>query len=1143
MSSPAEDTLVSIARELLLVLEPLRLGFTDEERFKQLLYSLGWKVTGLPPAYLEAGGEVASGVATVERMATGPFELSQVGELLGHAVKVYEKLDPLPALPPGMDPAASLGEVGKNLSDLLICEYLVRRVPEAYTLLTAMEVITTEVVGDTATRRGYVRQVFQWEEIPKLVQDPHLILQRVYGWGTDTLKMDLICQHLAGFLDGLGFPVSVFRPGRDVFGAYAGTAGHNVYQRGARGLKWPFYYATIAGTPVELSFQLLPLPAKDGLKPGLVIQPGVPSVLPLTFELSDEVSLEITVGSDIAQQFGILIRPEGLSVKYPFMDASTIPSVTFGVAVDFDPDDPLIIFGAAGGVRLQMQGFRAGISATGPVNDIELTLSLELKDLAVVLAAGEGDGFLRTLLGESETKVGIPLGIDWSSKHGLGFRGSLNFEVALHPHLQLGPIEIPDLTLSLAIPADPDPKVRVEAALTLNGDLGPLKVAVEQMGIGVYARFTPGNLGPMDLSLGFKPPKGVGLSIDAGAVRGGGYLFFDFEREEYAGILQLSILDMISITAIGLITTKMPDGTKGFSLLVIITVEFTPGIQLGMGFSLVGLGGLLGLNRTMVLEALLVGVRSGTINSIMFPTGDIIANAPRIISDLRTIFPPYVGKFLIGPMAKIGWGTPTLVSVSLGVIIEIPGNIAIIGVLRLALPTPEEAVLVLQVVFAGGIEFDKQRLFFFAVIFESRILFITLEGEMGLLLKWGGDPVFVFTVGGFHPRFSPPPLPFPSPARLALCILNEENAMVRVETYFAVTSNTVQIGAQAELRFGFDSFGISGHFGFDALFQFSPFYFVIEVNISLKLKVAGMSLLSVRVELSLEGPTPWHAHGTGHISFFFFSISANFDVTWGESADSTLPPIAIVPLLKAELEKRESWTAALPAGTNLLVSLRALDEAVDGLVLHPLGTLRVTQRLVPLGIPLDKLGTQKSSDARRFELLVGGGSLEKKADVRERFAMAQFQDMDDAAKLSRPSFEPGTGGMDLGVAGASLATDHMARRIVRYEELIIDTEYKRHQRVRKLNPGLFVHDLRGSAVARSPLSKTYRSQLDPFGADKVAVAGETYVVANVDTNTPHAGTPLTFGSEPEARDHMAKVVGADPSAAGKLHVIPASEAA
>ena len=55
------------------------------------------------------------------------------------------------------------------------------------------------------------------------------------------------------------------------------------------------------------------------------------------------------------------------------------------------------------------------------------------------------------------------------------------------------------------------------------------------------------------------------------------------------------------------------------------------------------------------------GVRTGAIERVMFPQ-DVVANAPRIISDLRTFFPPQQGTFLIGPMAKLGWGTPTLVS-------------------------------------------------------------------------------------------------------------------------------------------------------------------------------------------------------------------------------------------------------------------------------------------------------------------------------------------------------------------------------------------------------------------------------------------------------------------------------------------------
>ena len=65
--------------------------------------------------------------------------------------------------------------------------------------------------------------------------------------------------------------------------------------------------------------------------------------------------------------------------------------------------------------------------------------------------------------------------------------------------------------------------------------------------------------------------------------------------------------------------------------------------------------------------------------------------------------------------------------------------------------------------FAGAIEFDKSRLYFFASLYDSRVLFITIEGEMGVLMAWGNDANFVVSVGGFHPQFSPPPLPFRRP--------------------------------------------------------------------------------------------------------------------------------------------------------------------------------------------------------------------------------------------------------------------------------------------------------------------------------------------------------------------------------------------
>jgi hypothetical protein len=525
----------------------------------------------------------------------------------------------------------------------------------------------------------------------------------------------------------------------------------------------------------------------------------------------------------------------------------------------------------------------------------------------------------------------------------------------------------------------------------------------------------------------------------------------------------------------------------------------------------------------------------------MFPR-DVVANAPRILSDLRTFFPPEEGTFLIGPMAKIGWGTPTLISLSLGVIIEIPGNIAIVGLLRLALPTEDEPILLLQIAFVGAIEFDRKRVYFFAAIFESRVLFMTIEGEMGLLMAFGDDANFVLTVGGFHPQFEPPPLPFPSPVRVSINILNTENARIRAMTYFAITSNSAQFGARAELYFGFDALVVEAYMAFDALFRFSPFYFIIEISAGASLKVFGVGLFSIRLRFSLEGPTPWRARGHGSISLLFFEVSADFDETWGESRDTRLPPIAVLPLIVAELGKADSWRALPPATSNLLVTLRKLDAAADSLVLHPLGVLRVSQRAVPLDVRLDKVGTQAPSDGRRFSFAVGAAGIAKRGDATELFALAQFQNMSDAAKLSRPAYEPQHGGVDLAVQGQPIAAGRVAARTLRYEEVIVDTSYRRVVRVLvEVGSRLFQHLVAGASVSLSPFSRAEAARRKPF-ADTVTVRATGYGVAYQTDNTPVAAEAV-FESEALAREYLRARVDADPNNAARMHVLPQCELA
>jgi hypothetical protein len=815
--------------------------------------------------------------------------------------------------------------------------------------------------------------------------------------------------------------------------------------------------------------------------------------------------------------------------------------------IDRNPDKrPFEILGGTGLLTITANNLQAGLGMRAEWNagtaTIDPLLFADLDGLTLTIGTDNADSFIGSLLASLDIKGELDLGLEWTANSGLRVKASGGIEIALPIHQTIGPVEFQTVYLSLRI--QPDGTLSIEISTALAGQLGPIGASVDRIGALLDIRFaeeTEGDMGPLDVDLRFKPPNGIGLSVNAGVVVGGGYLYIDAERGEYAGALELTFSGFLSLKAIGLITTKMPDGSSGFSMLIIITADFGTGIQLGYGFTLLAVGGLVGVNRTMRLEKLMEGVRTGAVESVMFPR-DIIANAPKIISDLRNFFPPQQDMFLIGPMAKLGWGTPTLISVAIGVIIEIPGNIAILGVLKIVLPTEAAAILKLQVNFAGAIEFDKKRLFFFAALFDSRVVFLTIEGEMGLLVAWGDDANFVVSVGGFHPRFVPPPLPFPSPVRIAISLINTSFARVRVEGYFAVTSNTAQFGSRSEMFFGFDAINISGHLGWDALFQFSPFYFIITVSASFSLNVFGIGLFSVHISGSLEGPSPWRAAGTGSISLLFFDISADFDVTWGESENTELPPIQVLPLLVAEIEKRENWRALLPKGNNLLVSLRKLPED-DSLVLHPVGTLKVSQRRVPLELTLDKVGNQKPSDVKRLSIVMSAGPLQKKGDTFEQFAPAQFQEFDDSKKLSRPAYAPEKGGLEISAPGQDMASAKMVKRVVRYEEIILDSNFKRfRRRFRRFAGGLFAFFMRGGAIAKSELSHASKKKLDPF-AEKVEVQSETYTVAFQANNKAWSAEAASFHSEAAAREFLRSEMAKDPNLGDTLHVIPSYEKA
>ncbi len=1133
------DILTVLAEEFGLALQPLTAAFSSPAALRDFLEDLGWDFAAVPAAI----DSLRAPVEQVYNLINSAEEVgaADIGSLLNGIRAAFNAISNLQS-------AGGLANDFKNefprqLVDYLLVEYLLGKQPRWGYFLRTLGIIRLEERPAQGGRPPYLGRVFAFEDFGQFFNDPLVFFKNAYHWGQPDFAGERMVHSLAGLLEAWDLQVREEELDAQTLdqlndGALQPDETFN------SALRLVLIENSLDPVEFDAGVGLFLLPETAANKPGFALLPFASGEFEEEIELTDQITLGFKGGIDLTGGVGILVRPDR-DIEFLVGFASGTPSAASGnlaIALRLaNPGAPFILIGSPDASRFEV----AGVSTTGGTRfhsngKFEVFTEFALERGKIVIKPGtDSDGFLAQLLPAEGIQLNADLTVGFSTTQGLYFGGSGGLEISLPVHLQLGPIEIQSALIGVKFQ---DGGVPIELAATIKGDLSVLKAVVENIGVKAIFTFPPdrnGNLGPVNLALAFRPPNGVGLAIDAGVVKGGGYLYLDFDKGEYAGALELTVSGFLSLKAIGLINTKLPGGQPGFSLLVIITAEFNPGFQLGFGFTLLGVGGLLGLNRVVLLDPLVQGVRTGALSSILFPT-NIIENAPRILSDLRAIFPPHEGTFLIGPMAKIGWGTPTLISVALGVIIEIPVTKAVIlGRIRVALPTDEEAVLILQVSFIGALEFDKRRLWFFATMYESRVLFITLEGEMGLLMDYSDNPNFVLSVGGFHPRFTAPPLPFPSPARIVLSLINESWARVRAESYFAVTSNSVQMGCRTEMYFGFDALSVEGYFTFDALLRFSPVYFIVEVSTGFSVKVFGLGLFGVHLRGSLEGPTPWHIRGTAEIEFLFFSVGVDVDVTFGEHRAEMLPPIAVLPKMREEFEKLESWRATIPSSGQLFVSLRDLGSA-GVLVLHPVGTLQISQRFAPLNLPLDKIGNQKPSDVKKVTVAVQAGPLAVKSPTKEKFAAAQYRDMDDAAKLSAPAFEPLESGIELGAAGQPWATGPLAQRNVRYETIIIDTAFERFRiRFFKFWDGLFTHFRAGAAVSRAAVSLAVEKQMQPFNS-KITLADDAYTVAFQADNRAFAAA-ATFGSFAEAQAHFTEMVRSSPTLSDTIHVIPNAE--
>lgn len=539
-----------------------------------------------------------------------------------------------------------------------------------------------------------------------------------------------------------------------------------------------------------------------------------------------------------------------------------------------------------------------------------------------------------------------------------------------------------------------DMRVRIEATIA-NGtwaarimfrfdaraELGPVSATMTGAGLWI-GPWTGGAIGAIS-------PDGIGIRLKAGPVDGGGFLK-QFGPGRFGGALQIKVLG-IGVKAYGLYE-EIPSGVSIAAILG-IRLPF-PGIQLGFGFAVSGIGGLVGINRRVDIDAMRERLQSGSAGDVLF-ADDPVKNAPKLLGDMNAMLPVAPGSHVFGPTLQLDWSK--LLYLDLGLFIEIPAaKFIIAGSARLVIGPPEFALVHLRLDFMGGVDPTASLIFFDGALVNSTVLgIIRISGGIALRLGFGPNAYFLYSVGGFHPAFAPGDMPVPRLAR-AGASLSLGIVWFKQETYLAITSNTLQFGSRTEAGVEIGPIKVHGWFAFDALIRYRPFWFDARVDAGMDASFEGISFASIRVRGHLTGPGPLVLKAEASVRVIV-KISKSVTITIDDNPPESLLAVGnLVDLVLADARNDENVRAEGDDGEVVFG-----DRPNLGRRLIPRGAVVWEQKRVPIAVPIERAEGRDLDGWHTLQVDVPGFATEPEHDL---FARGTFQKLQAADALAASTF-------------------------------------------------------------------------------------------------------------------------------------------
>ena len=326
-----------------------------------------------------------------------------------------------------------------------------------------------------------------------------------------------------------------------------------------------FFIASLAGTPTGV--------APPGLDLTLTLELGEG----FAFALDLAPGLELAIAAEGSASAAARVRlqpPAVIDVVPPPSGTQVQGEVTVSLARVPAPDETaVVLLGAVGGSRLEAQRISLGTKGQFAWDPVAGSARRRHRHRGAHRGRAAGRSRSRRPTASSARSWAasawrrtFDFGFGWTAGGGIYFTGSGGLEVQVPTHIELGPVEIQAVTMRIGMEGARFP---TDLTADIKAALGPLTAVVERIGAAGHRCLPRGTaaISARRTSRFLQAAHGRRPRLDAGVVKGGGYLFIDPDRGEYAGALELVFAEFLAVRAIGLITTRNPDGSPGFSLV------------------------------------------------------------------------------------------------------------------------------------------------------------------------------------------------------------------------------------------------------------------------------------------------------------------------------------------------------------------------------------------------------------------------------------------------------------------------------------------------------------------------------------------------------------------------------------------------